>query len=56
MSAAFARSILLALLAWALALPAFGQESTLARIKRGGEIVLGYIEGAAPFSDSDASG
>jgi ABC-type amino acid transport substrate-binding protein len=56
MSAAFTRSILLALLAWTLAQPAFGQEGTLARIKRGGEIVLGYIDGAAPFSDSDASG
>jgi ABC-type amino acid transport substrate-binding protein len=56
MSAASARTFLLALLAWAVALPAFAESPTLARIKRGGEIVLGYIAGAAPFSDSGASG
>jgi len=56
MSAASARTCLFALLAGMLALPAFAESPTLARIKRGGEIVLGYIDGAAPFSDTGAGG
>ena len=56
MSPNTAGKLLLAALAWALALPALAESPTLARIKRGGEIVLGYIEGAAPFSDVDSGG
>jgi len=55
MPAAFARTLLLALLAWALALPAFAQSSTLAKIKREGAITLGYVDGAAPFSYADGN-
>ena len=51
-----ARTLLLALLAWALALPAFAQSGALARIERDRTIVMGYVEGAAPFSSVDASG
>src|SRR5262245_20908708 len=56
MTFVMARTLLLALCASALALPALAQSPTLARVKRGGEIVLGYIEGAAPFSDTDSGG
>jgi ABC-type amino acid transport substrate-binding protein len=55
MPAAFARTLLLALLAWALALPAFAQSGTLAKIKREGAITLGYVDGAAPFSYADGN-
>jgi len=50
------RTLFLAAIAWMLALPALAQEGTLARVKRGGEIVFGYVEGAAPFSDTGADG
>ncbi len=56
MHSAFARKILLALIAPALALPAAAQAGALERIKRGGEVVLGYIENAAPFSETGADG
>jgi ABC-type amino acid transport substrate-binding protein len=51
-----ARMLLLALLAWALALPAFAQGVTFEKVKRERELVLGYVEGAAPFSFADAAG
>src|SRR5258706_11483849 len=50
------RTLLAAAFAALLALPALAQEGTLARVKRGGEIVFGYVEGAAPFSDTGADG
>jgi ABC-type amino acid transport substrate-binding protein len=50
------RALLAAALAASFAFPAFAQGGALARIKRGGEMVLGYVEGAAPFSDADAKG
>jgi len=53
---AYARILLLALLASALALPAFAQGGALARIARDRTIVMGYVEGAAPFSSVDGSG
>jgi ABC-type amino acid transport substrate-binding protein len=56
MNPASARKWLPALLASMLALPAAAQSGTLERIKRDGEIVLGYVEGAAPFSSVDAGG
>ena len=51
-----ARWSLLAALAAALALPAFAQSGTLERVKRDGALVIGYVEGAAPFSSVDGSG
>jgi len=56
MHSSLARKILLALVAPALALPAAVQAGALERIKRGGEIVLGYIDNAAPFSETGADG
>jgi ABC-type amino acid transport substrate-binding protein len=60
MSLQAARSLLLVALALALAPPAYSQNSaqsgTLERVKRDGTLVIGYVEGAAPFSSVDASG
>jgi ABC-type amino acid transport substrate-binding protein len=56
MRSSLARICLLALFAPALALPAAAQAGALERIKRGGEIVLGYIDNAAPFSSTGADG
>lgn len=56
MPAASARTLLFALLACALALPALAEGGALARIKRDGAIVLGYVDGAAPFSYADGNG
>ena len=56
MSLQTARSLCLVALASALALPAFAQSGALARIERDRTIVMGYVEGAAPFSSVDASG
>lgn len=53
---AHARTLLLALLAWTLALPAFAESITLAKIKRERTLVIGYVEGAAPFSFTDGAG
>lgn len=53
---AYARTLFAALLACALAPPAFAQSGTLARIERDRTIVMGYVEGAAPFSSVDGSG
>ena len=50
------RTLMAAALAASFALPAWAQGGALSRIKRGGEIVLGYIEGAPPFSDAAADG
>jgi ABC-type amino acid transport substrate-binding protein len=45
-----ARSLLLAALALSLAASAFAQGGSLARIKGERSLVIGYVEGAAPFS------
>jgi len=53
------RSLFLVALAWALALsalPAFAQSAALAKIKRDAAMVIGYVDGAAPFSYTDAAG
>jgi len=51
-----ARWLLLAAFAAAPALPAFAQGGALERIARDKTIVMGYVEGAAPFSSLDRSG
>ena len=56
MPAASTTKLLIALLAWGLALPAFAQGGTLERIARDKTIVIGYVEGAAPFSSVDSGG
>jgi ABC-type amino acid transport substrate-binding protein len=56
MPAAFARTLLLALLACTLAPPALAQSATLARIERDRTLVIGYVDGAAPFSFTGANG
>jgi len=53
MSAALARTLLLAC---ALAQPALAQNGALDRIARDRTIVMGYVEGAAPFSSTGADG
>jgi len=50
------RALIIAALACALAPPAFAQSGALARIERDRTIVMGYVEGAAPFSSVDGSG
>lgn len=54
------RTLFFAALAWALTLPAVAQNAAqsgaLSRIERDRTIVMGYIEGAAPFSSVDGSG
>jgi len=47
------RSVVLALLC-ALALPAWGQSGTLEKIRKQGAITMGYVDGSAPFSFTDA--
>ena len=57
MPAAFARTLLLALLACSVAPPpALAQGGTLDRIARERTLVLGYVDGAAPFSATGANG
>jgi len=56
MPAALARTLLLALLACMLAPPALAQNGALDRIARDRTIVMGYVEGAAPFSSTGADG
>ena len=56
MPVAIPRSLWLAALAAAFALPAFAQSGMLSKIKRDQTIVLGYAEGAAPFSSVQGSG
>jgi ABC-type amino acid transport substrate-binding protein len=56
MPAAIARTLLLALLACTLAPPALAQSATLARIERDRTLVIGYVDGAAPFSFTGANG
>ena len=56
MPAAFARTLLLALLACTLPPPALAQSATLARIERDRTVVIGYVDGAAPFSFTGANG
>lgn len=50
------RNLLLAALGLAFALPAGAQTSALEKIRKQGVLTLGYIEGAAPFSFTDAKG
>jgi ABC-type amino acid transport substrate-binding protein len=50
------RNLLLAVLGLALALPAGAQTGALEKIRKQGVLTLGYIEGAAPFSFTDAKG
>jgi ABC-type amino acid transport substrate-binding protein len=56
MPAAISRTLLLALLACTLAPPALAQSATLARIERDRTLVIGYVDGAAPFSFTGANG
>jgi ABC-type amino acid transport substrate-binding protein len=56
MSSNTARTLLLALLACTLAPPAFAQSGTLGRIERDRTLVIGYVDGAAPFSSTGANG
>ena len=60
MSVLTKRMLSVAALTWALALPALGQNAAqsgaLGRIERERTIVMGYIEGAAPFSSLDGGG
>jgi len=56
MPASTFRTLFLVAFAWALALPAFAQEDVLGRIKRDATLVVGYVEGAAPFSYTDGAG
>ena len=39
----------------ALALPAWAQSATLEKIRKQGAITMGYLEGSAPFSSTDAA-
>jgi ABC-type amino acid transport substrate-binding protein len=50
------RSLLLAALGIALAMPAEAQTGTLDKVRKQGVVTLGYIEGAAPFSFTDSKG
>jgi ABC-type amino acid transport substrate-binding protein len=50
------RSLLLAALGIALAMPAEAQTGALDKIRKQGVVTLGYIEGAAPFSFTDSKG
>src|SRR4029077_8847030 len=50
------RNLLLAALGLAFALPAGAQTGALEKIRKQGVLTLGYIEGAAPFSFTDAKG
>jgi ABC-type amino acid transport substrate-binding protein len=56
MSLLTARTLLLVAFASLHALPAFAQSGTLEKVKRDGTLVMGYVEGAAPFSSVDGSG
>ena len=51
-----ARMLLLSALACLMALPALAQSDTLARIQRDRTIVIGYVDGAAPFSWVEGAG
>ena len=50
------RNVFLAALGWAISLTALAQGATLAKIQREQAIVIGYVDGAAPFSSTDAAG
>jgi len=50
------RTLLLAAFSWGLSLTCFAQSGTLARIASDRTIVMGYIDGAAPFSSADGNG
>jgi ABC-type amino acid transport substrate-binding protein len=50
------RILFLAVLGWAVSLTALAQSWTLAKIQREQAIVIGYVDGAAPFSSTDAAG
>jgi glutamate/aspartate transport system substrate-binding protein len=50
------RILFLAILGWALSLTALAQSGTLAKIQREQTIVIGYVDGAAPFSSVEGSG
>jgi ABC-type amino acid transport substrate-binding protein len=56
MSLHTARVLLLVAFASLHALPAFAQSGTLEKVKRDGTLVMGYVEGAAPFSSTDGNG
>jgi ABC-type amino acid transport substrate-binding protein len=50
------RILFLAALGWAVSLTALAQGGTLAKIQREQAIVIGYVDGAAPFSSTDGAG
>jgi len=49
------RAMILLILTSALAFPAVAQTGTLEKIRKQGAITMGYLEGSAPFSSTDAS-
>jgi len=49
------RAMIVLILTSALALPAAAQTGTLEKIRKQGAITMGYLEGSAPFSSTDAS-
>ena len=49
------RALIVLILASALALPAAAQTGTLEKIRKQGAITMGYLDGSAPFSSTDAS-
>ena len=49
------RAMIVLILASALALPAAAQTGTLEKIRKQGAITMGYLEGSAPFSSTDAA-
>ena len=49
------RAFIVLILSSALALPAAAQTGTLEKIRKQGAITMGYLDGSAPFSSTDAS-
>ena len=49
------RALIVLILASALALPAAAQTGTLEKIRKQGAITMGYLDGSAPFSSTDAA-
>jgi len=49
------RAMIVLILTSALALPAAAQTGTLEKIRKQGAITMGYLEGSAPFSSTDAA-
>jgi ABC-type amino acid transport substrate-binding protein len=50
------RTLVFLALGCVLAIPAWAQSGTLAKIRKQGAITMGYLDGAAPFSFRDANG